>query len=170
MRVFLIDADNLSSPGWVDEAFKALEAAEGSFAVRRAYGSAENLKGLADTMRTWAIRPFVNLSLSKNTTDIALAADAIVFDTALRQDHRLAAGRGDATAEQTDAESFAVLEPIADGFRNYLKAQYSLTAEELGLSLAPKVKKSPPKAPSTKGRLPTKVDKATPTADQPGFW
>jgi catalase-peroxidase len=40
-------------------------------------------------------------------------------------------GRTDASQEQTDAESFAVLEPIADGFRNYLKAQYSLTAEEL---------------------------------------
>jgi DNA-binding protein H-NS len=47
---------------------------------------------------------------------------------------------------------------------------YSLTAEELGLSLVPKVKKSPPKAPSTKGRLPAKVDKAAPTADQQGFW
>src|SRR3989338_8875781 len=79
MRVFLIDADNLSSPAWVDEAFQALETAEGSIAVRRAYGSAENLKGLADTLRTWAIRTFVNLSLSKNTTDIALAADAMEF-------------------------------------------------------------------------------------------
>jgi catalase-peroxidase len=40
-------------------------------------------------------------------------------------------GRTDATEEQTDAESFAVLEPTADAFRNYLKTQYSLTAEEL---------------------------------------
>ena len=37
----------------------------------------------------------------------------------------------DASQEQTDAASFAVLEPIADGFRNYLKAQYSVPAEEL---------------------------------------
>lgn len=42
-----------------------------------------------------------------------------------------AAGRGDATQEQTDAESFAVLEPIADGFRNYLKQQYSVSPAEL---------------------------------------
>ncbi|MBK8042545.1 MAG: catalase/peroxidase HPI [Haliscomenobacter sp.] len=40
-------------------------------------------------------------------------------------------GRGDATQEQTDVESFAVLEPVADGFRNYLKAKYSVSAEEL---------------------------------------
>ncbi|MCA0366421.1 MAG: catalase/peroxidase HPI [Bacteroidetes bacterium] len=41
------------------------------------------------------------------------------------------AGRTDATQEQTDVESFAVLEPIADGFRNYLKTKYKVTAEEL---------------------------------------
>ena len=40
-------------------------------------------------------------------------------------------GRGDATAEQTDAEAFDVLEPVADGFRNYLKGKYSIPAEKL---------------------------------------
>ncbi|HVU87383.1 MAG TPA: catalase/peroxidase HPI [Pirellulales bacterium] len=40
-------------------------------------------------------------------------------------------GRTDATSEQTDAESFAVLEPIADGFRNYLKGKYTVSAEAL---------------------------------------
>ena len=40
-------------------------------------------------------------------------------------------GRGDATQEQTDAESFAVLEPKADGFRNYMKSKYAVTAEEM---------------------------------------
>ena len=40
-------------------------------------------------------------------------------------------GRGDALQEQTDVESFAVLEPIADGFRNYLKANHTSSAEEL---------------------------------------
>jgi catalase-peroxidase len=37
----------------------------------------------------------------------------------------------DASAEQTDAASFAVLEPIADGFRNYLKRKYTIPAETL---------------------------------------
>jgi catalase-peroxidase len=40
-------------------------------------------------------------------------------------------GRTDASQEQTDVKAFAVLEPAADGFRNYLKAKYSVTAEEL---------------------------------------
>ena len=40
-------------------------------------------------------------------------------------------GRTDATAEQTDVESFAVLEPVVDGFRNYQKADYTVSAEEL---------------------------------------
>lgn len=40
-------------------------------------------------------------------------------------------GRMDATQEQTDAKSFAVLEPMADGFRNYQKKDYTLTTEEL---------------------------------------
>jgi len=40
-------------------------------------------------------------------------------------------GRGDATAAMTDAESFEVLEPIHDGFRNWLKKDYDVTAEEL---------------------------------------
>ncbi|GLQ96307.1 catalase/peroxidase HPI [Dyella mobilis] len=41
------------------------------------------------------------------------------------------AGRTDASQEQTDIESFAVLEPIADGFRNYLKGKYGVAAETL---------------------------------------
>ncbi|MCU0836578.1 MAG: catalase/peroxidase HPI [Chromatiaceae bacterium] len=47
-----------------------------------------------------------------------------------------APGRTDATEEQTDAESFAVLEPMADGFRNYVKAPYAARAEELLLDKA----------------------------------
>jgi catalase-peroxidase len=45
-------------------------------------------------------------------------------------------GRGDATQEWTDAESFAVMEPAADGFRNYLKTKHSVRTEELLLDRA----------------------------------
>ncbi len=47
-----------------------------------------------------------------------------------------APGRGDASQEQTDASSFDVLEPMADGFRNYQKMEYSVSAEELFLDKA----------------------------------
>lgn len=41
------------------------------------------------------------------------------------------AGRADASAEQTDVDSFAVLEPLADGFRNYFKPSHKASAEEM---------------------------------------
>ena len=47
-----------------------------------------------------------------------------------------APGRGDATAAMTDAESFDVLKPVADGFRNWLKKDYVVTPEELLLDRA----------------------------------
>lgn len=46
------------------------------------------------------------------------------------------AGRGDATAEMTDAESFDVMEPVADGFRNWLKKEYVVSPEEMMLDRA----------------------------------
>ncbi|PWK60597.1 catalase/peroxidase HPI [Roseicyclus mahoneyensis] len=57
------------------------------------------------------------------------AAKAAGFDVTVP----FKAGRGDATAEMTDAESFSVLEPLADGYRNWMKADYVVAAEELML-------------------------------------
>jgi catalase-peroxidase len=45
-------------------------------------------------------------------------------------------GRGDATEAETDADSFSVLEPLADGFRNWMKKDYAVSAEELLLDRA----------------------------------
>lgn len=73
----LIDADNLSSPESVEEALRRLTELVGPVAIRRAYGSADNLKGLATVMRELAIRPVVHDPLTKNTTDMLLAVDAL---------------------------------------------------------------------------------------------
>ena len=66
---------------------------------------------------------------------IVLAGCAGVEQAAKNAGHEItvpfAPGRTDASQEQTDVESFAVLEPIADGFRNYLKRKYSVPAEAL---------------------------------------
>jgi catalase-peroxidase len=53
-------------------------------------------------------------------------------------------GRMDASQAQTDVESFAVLEPIADGFRNYQKAKYTVRAEELLVDKAQLLTLTPP--------------------------
>lgn len=53
-------------------------------------------------------------------------------------------GRTDATIEQTDVESFAVLEPLADGFRNFVKGKYSIGSEELLIDRANLLTLTPP--------------------------
>jgi catalase-peroxidase len=58
---------------------------------------------------------------------IEQAAKAAGFDI----DVPFSPGRGDATDEMTDADSFAVLEPLHDGYRNWLKNDYAVSAEEL---------------------------------------
>ena len=66
---------------------------------------------------------------------IVLAGCAGVEQAAKNAGHAVtvpfAPGRMDASQEQTDVDSFAVLEPVADGFRNYLKGTYPVSAEEL---------------------------------------
>jgi catalase-peroxidase len=66
---------------------------------------------------------------------IVLAGSAAVEQAAKAAGHTVEVpftpGRPDASQEQTDIESFDVLEPPADGFRNYLKADYSISPEEL---------------------------------------
>lgn len=66
---------------------------------------------------------------------IVLGGNAAIEKAAANAGHSVKVpftpGRMDATQEQTDANSFAVLEPMADGFRNYLKTSYKLSTEEL---------------------------------------
>ena len=71
---------------------------------------------------------------------IVLAGGAAIEQAAKAGGHAIevpfSPGRTDAAQADTDVTSFAVLEPVADGFRNYLKARYSVRAEELLLDKA----------------------------------
>ena len=71
---------------------------------------------------------------------IVLGGCAAVEEAAKRAGHEVkipfSPGRTDASQEQTDVQSFAVMEPVADGFRNYLKRGQQLSAEELLLDRA----------------------------------
>lgn len=62
-------------------------------------------------------------------------------------------GRTDAVQEQTDVESFAVLEPTADGFRNYLRAKHTVSAEELLIDRAQLLKLTAPEMTALVGGL-----------------
>ncbi|MDF7809146.1 catalase/peroxidase HPI [Pontiellaceae bacterium B12219] len=79
---------------------------------------------------------------------IVLGGCAAVEEAAAKAGHKVKVpftpGRTDATAEQTDAESFRHLEPVADGFRNYLPRKYSVSAEDLLIDRAQQLKLTAP--------------------------
>tara|TARA_B100000029_G_scaffold478902_1_gene525444 strand:- start:355 stop:1236 length:882 start_codon:yes stop_codon:yes gene_type:complete len=71
-----------------------------------------------------------------SVADIIVLAGNVGIEKASGKSVPFTPGRGDATQENTDVESFAVLEPEADGFRNYLKKNFSVTPEEMMLDRA----------------------------------
>ncbi|SMY36388.1 Catalase-peroxidase [Photobacterium malacitanum] len=82
-----------------------------------------------------------NFAKEISLADLIVLAGGVGIEMAARKAGRdvsvpFAAGRADATQAQTDVASFAVLEPIADGFRNFEKAKYTVAMEELLLDRA----------------------------------
>jgi len=79
-------------------------------------------------------------SIAKETgasiADVIVLAGNVGIEKASGASVPFVPGRGDASQESTDVESFSVLEPEADGFRNYLKKNFSITPEELMLDRA----------------------------------
>jgi catalase-peroxidase len=87
-----------------------------------------------------ALEPIAN-SAGASLADVIVLAGNVGVEKAVKAAGLsatvpFAPGRGDATQEQTDVESFAVLEPTHDAFRNWLKKDYAVTAEELMLDRA----------------------------------
>jgi catalase-peroxidase len=68
--------------------------------------------------------------------DTIVLAGNVGIEMACGKEVPFTPGRGDASAEQTDADSFAVLEPVSCGFRNFLKKNYAVSPEEMMLDKA----------------------------------
>ena len=180
MIVFLIDADNLNSPAWVNEAITTIEATEGPVAVRRAYGSAENLKGLADSLRDWAIRPFLNVYLTKNTTDRALAVDAMELACQTPAPQTMVIGSGDADfvplvvrlrergIKVLCASEFRKMAPEAvKAYDGVLYVGRNAATESAAVKVAPAAKKAAAPAPAAKKAPAKKAPAAKKVAVKP---
>ena len=71
-----------------------------------------------------------------SVADVIVLAGTVGIEAASGMDVPFLPGRGDASDAQTDADSFAVLEPVADGFRNYQKTDFTTSPEEMLLDKA----------------------------------
>ena len=88
---------------------------------------------LADTLATLTQ---IAEAHGASVADVIVLAGAVGIEAASGADVPFMAGRGDASQDQTDVESFAVLEPMADGFRNYQKTAFTTSPEEMLLDKA----------------------------------
>ena len=75
----------------------------------------------------------ISLETGASIADVIVLAGNIAVEKASGLEVPFTKGRGDATQEQTEVESFDVLEPVADGFRNYLGSQSDIPSEEMML-------------------------------------
>ena len=86
--------------------------------------------------RVLSVYETISIDSGASMADVIVLAGNIGIEKASGLKVDFTPGRGDASQEQTDVESFAVLEPIADGFRNFQKASSSMPAEEMMLDKA----------------------------------
>ena len=90
----------------------------------------KQLKAVLDVLETLAAKHEASLA------DTIVLAGCVAIEKVSGREVPFNPGRGDATQEQTDVERFAVLEPLADGFRNYQKADFTVSPEEMMLDKA----------------------------------
>ena len=90
----------------------------------------KQLKAVLDVLEPLAAKHEASLA------DTIVLAGCVAIEKVSGKEVPFNPGRGDATQEQTDVESFAVLEPLADGFRNYQKADFTVSPEEMMLDKA----------------------------------
>ena len=86
--------------------------------------------------RVLSVYETISIDSGASMADVIVLAGNVGIEKASGLKVDFTPGRGDASQEQTDVESFAVLEPIADGFRNFQKTSSSMPAEEMMLDKA----------------------------------
>jgi catalase-peroxidase len=122
----------VNQPAQLEKVLQTLEGIQKQFNSGLIVGKKASLADLIVKPRTSGQTGVKKVSLA----DLIVLGGCAAVEQAARQAGSevtvpFTPGRADASQEQTDVTSFAVLEPAADGFRNYLKAKYAVPAEEL---------------------------------------
>ena len=140
----LISDSGLSTKQMVETAW----ASASTFRGTDMRGGANGARIRLEPQRNWEVNKpnelskvlDVYTSISEKTgasiADVIVLAGNVGIEKASGQSLDFTPGRGDATQEKTDVESFAVLEPVVDGFRNYQKEDYGISPEEMLLDKA----------------------------------
>ena len=140
----LISASGLSTKDMVETAWASASTYRGT----DMRGGANGARIRLEPQKSWEVNKPNELSkildiysgISDKTgasiADIIVLAGNVGIEKASGQSLEFIPGRGDATQENTDVDSFAVLEPVVDGFRNFQKEDYGVSPEEMLLDRA----------------------------------
>ena len=140
----LISDSGLSTKQMVETAW----ASASTFRGTDMRGGANGARIRLEPQRNWEVNKPNELSkvldiytsISEKTgasiADVIVLAGNVGIEKASGQSLDFTPGRGDASQEKTDVDSFAVLEPVVDGFRNYQKEDYGISPEEMLLDKA----------------------------------
>ncbi len=140
----LISDSGLSTKQMVETAW----ASASTFRGTDMRGGANGARIRLEPQRSWEVNKPNELSkildvyksISEKTgasiADVIVLAGNVGIEKASGQSLDFTPGRGDATQEKTDVDSFVVLEPVVDGFRNYQKEDYGISPEEMLLDKA----------------------------------
>ena len=140
----LISASGLSTKEMVETAWASASTYRGT----DMRGGANGARIRLEPQKSWEVNKPNELSkildiysgISDKTgasiADIIVLAGNVGIEKASGQSLEFIPGRGDATQENTDVDSFAVLEPVVDGFRNFQKEDYGVSPEEMLLDRA----------------------------------
>ena len=139
-----IEASGLSIQEMVETAWASASTFRGSDMRGGANGARIRLSPQKDwaankpdqLARVLSVLEAIAAKSGASIADVIILAGNVGIEQASGVDVPFTPGRGDASQAQTDVESFAVLEPVADGFRNYQKTDFSVSPEEMLLDKA----------------------------------